>query len=138
MGLSLIAAIGAQNAFVLRQGLRREHVGVVIAMCCAFDATFIVLGIATIGWVSGLHPNLLDVLRYAGAAYLLWFAFTSFRSAFRSFRNPQSLEAGDAPGGGATLRKVVLPTYTSTPWCCWAASATNTARWVAGGSRSEP
>ncbi|MDO5635344.1 MAG: LysE/ArgO family amino acid transporter [Micrococcus sp.] len=84
MGLALIVAIGAQNAFVLRQGLRREHVGVVVAICTLADIGLILTGTLGIGVLVTQVPWLLVVLRYAGAAYLLYFAFTSFRSALRS------------------------------------------------------
>ncbi|WP_285243281.1 LysE/ArgO family amino acid transporter [Pseudarthrobacter sp. fls2-241-R2A-127] len=80
-GLALIVAIGAQNAFVLRQGIRREHVGVVVAVCMAGDALLIVGGTVGIGAVVTRFPEALEVLRWAGAAYLLWFAARSFMAA---------------------------------------------------------
>ena len=80
-GLALIVAIGAQNAFVLRQGLRREHVGAVVAVCLVADVLLIAAGTLGIGAVVERAPVMLDVLRWAGAAYLLWFAISSFRSA---------------------------------------------------------
>jgi L-lysine exporter family protein LysE/ArgO len=80
-GMALIVAIGAQNAFVLRQGIRREHVGAVVAVCMAGDAVLIVGGTAGIGAVVTKFPEALEVLRWAGAAYLLWFAARSFRAA---------------------------------------------------------
>lgn len=80
-GMALIVAIGAQNAFVLRQGIRREHVGAVVVVCMAGDAVLIVGGTAGIGAVVTRFPEALEVLRWAGAAYLLWFAARSFRAA---------------------------------------------------------
>jgi L-lysine exporter family protein LysE/ArgO len=100
-GWSLIIAVGPQNAFVLRQGIRREHVGVVVAICTAADALLMVLGTAGIGAVVDRAPIVLDGLRWGGAAYLLWFACTSFRSA----RRPESLHTGR---GSARLRSAVL------------------------------
>ncbi|NLA29295.1 MAG: LysE family transporter, partial [Propionibacterium sp.] len=75
-GFSLIVAIGAQNAFVMRQGIRREHVGGVVAICALSDLVLIVAGTLGIGVLITTHPALLTVFKWAGAAYLLWFAFT--------------------------------------------------------------
>ncbi|MEW1964404.1 LysE/ArgO family amino acid transporter [Micrococcus sp. NPDC078436] len=92
-GLALIVAIGAQNALVLRQGVRREHVGPVVAVCAASDAVLIMGGTAGVGALVTAVPWLLEVLRWGGALYLLWFAATSLRSALR----PQALESAAAP-----------------------------------------
>lgn len=70
-GLGLIAAIGAQNAFVLRQGIRREHVGVVVALCAAADAALITAGVAGLGPVLAAHPVAATVATLGGAAFLL-------------------------------------------------------------------
>jgi len=67
---ALIAAIGAQNAFVLRQGIRREHVLPVVAICAAADALLVAAGIAGLGALVTSHPTVLTVTRYAGAAFL--------------------------------------------------------------------
>jgi L-lysine exporter family protein LysE/ArgO len=83
-GLALIVAIGAQNAFVLRQGVRREHVGLVVAVCMASDAALILGGTAGIGALVAQFPGVLEVLRWCGAAYLIWWAIRSFRSAFKA------------------------------------------------------
>lgn len=82
-GLALIVAIGAQNAFVLRQGIRREHVGAVIAVCMAGDAALILGGTAGIGALVTRFPDALEVLRWGGAAYLVWFAARSFVAALK-------------------------------------------------------
>lgn len=82
-GLALIVAIGAQNAFVLRQGVRKEHVGAVVAVCMAGDGLLILGGTAGIGALVTRFPEALEVLRWAGAAYLLWFAVRSFTAALR-------------------------------------------------------
>ena len=89
-GLSLIVAIGAQNAFVLRQGLRREHVLAVVLVCALSDAALILLGIAGAGAVFAVFPAALVVVRYAGAAFLLVYAFLAARRAWR----PAAREAG--------------------------------------------
>lgn len=82
-GLSLIVAIGAQNAFVLRQGLRRQRVLLVVLVCAFSDALLILLGIAGLGVAINSVPILLEIFRYGGAAYLLWFAYGAIRRAIR-------------------------------------------------------
>ena len=82
-GLGLIVAIGAQNAFVLRQGIRREHVGAVVVLCAVSDAVLILAGTAGIGALVESFPQALTILRWGGAAYLTWFAGRSFRSALK-------------------------------------------------------
>jgi L-lysine exporter family protein LysE/ArgO len=98
LGLSLIVAIGAQNAYVLRQGLRREHIAVVILICAISDAALIALGVAGAGWVFDRVPWLVDVVRWAGAAFLAAYGVLAARRALR----PQGLAAasGDATAGG--------------------------------------
>ena len=70
-GLTLIVAIGAQNAFVLRQGIRREHLLPVVAICIAADATLIALGTGGVGALVSSHPGLVRVVTWVGAAYLV-------------------------------------------------------------------
>jgi L-lysine exporter family protein LysE/ArgO len=83
-GLSLIIAIGAQNAFVIRQGLTKKHVLLVVAICSISDALLIALGVAGVGvLISGL-PWLLETIRWFGVAYLTWFGIRSIRSAFKT------------------------------------------------------
>ncbi|TLM81414.1 amino acid transporter [Pseudarthrobacter sp. NamE2] len=89
-GLALIVAIGAQNAFVLRQGIRREHVGAVVAVCMAGDAALILGGTAGIGALVTRFPEVLEVLRWGGVAYLVWFAARSFVAAVRPSALAQS------------------------------------------------
>ncbi len=83
-GLSLIVVIGAQNAFVLRQGLRGEHVGAVVAVCAAADVLLIAAGTAGLGAIVGSHPTALAVARYGGAALLLWLGVAAARRAVQS------------------------------------------------------
>jgi L-lysine exporter family protein LysE/ArgO len=80
-GLSLIVAIGAQNAYVLRQGLAREHVGIVVAICALSDLVLIVAGVAGIGRVVEHAPWVLDVVRWLGVAFLTWYGVSSLRRA---------------------------------------------------------
>ncbi|MDT0212546.1 LysE/ArgO family amino acid transporter [Rothia sp. ARF10] len=103
-GLSLIVAIGAQNAFVLRQGIGRDRVGVVVAICAVSDLLLIVAGVLGVGALVDNHPGLLRVITGAGAAYLAWFGIRSLLSA----RRPQALAAGSAAGGSAALTAVAL------------------------------
>ncbi len=83
LSLGLIAAIGAQNAFVLRQGLRREHVLAVCLFCAASDAVLISAGVAGFGTLSRALPAAGEVLRWGGVAFLLWYGARAFRAAWR-------------------------------------------------------
>ena len=98
LGLSLIVAIGAQNAFVLRQGLRGEHVPAVVAVCAASDAILIAGGVAGLGSLLQFVPWLLDGLRLLGAAFLLGYAVVAGRRAIR-----RSALAADAAGDPVPL-----------------------------------
>jgi L-lysine exporter family protein LysE/ArgO len=101
-GLSLIVAIGAQNAFVLRQGLQRSHVALVIAVCALSDLVLIVLGVAGIGVVIEQAPAVLEVVRWAGAAFLA--AYGAF-AAWRAVRGQAlgQLGTGQSAGWAAVL-----------------------------------
>lgn len=102
-GAGLIVAIGAQNAFVLRQGLQRQRVGLVVAVCAAGDIALIALGVAGIGSLVQQWPALLQVLRYAGAAFL---GVYGLMAAQRAWRGTGALKAqGEAP---ASWRRVLL------------------------------
>jgi L-lysine exporter family protein LysE/ArgO len=90
-GLSLIVAIGAQNAFVLRQGLRREHVLAVVIVCAASDALLIAAGVGGLGSLLQLAPWLLVVVRIGGAAFLIVYGALAARRAL----NPKALETTD-------------------------------------------
>lgn len=89
LGASLIIAIGAQNAFILRQGLLRQHVFILCLICALSDAILIALGVAGIGGFLARSPYLIASIRLGGAVFLLWYAFVSFKRAL----NPQSMEA---------------------------------------------
>lgn len=83
LGFSLIVAIGAQNLFVLRQGVRREHLLAVVAVCAVSDAVLIIVGVSGIGLVLQAVPWLLVVVRWAGAAFLAGYAVLAARRALR-------------------------------------------------------
>lgn len=89
-GLTLIVAIGAQNAFVLRQGLRRSHVVGVVAVCAVSDLVLIVAGVAGIGTIVDRAPLAIDVVRWLGVAFLTWYGLSSLARA----RRPETLDAG--------------------------------------------
>ena len=101
-GLSLIIAIGAQNAFVIRQGLTKKYVLLTVLICACSDALLIALGASGLGALIKSNKDLLEFVRWFGVAYLLWFAFKSARSAFKQeFLN----SAGEA---SANKKSVVL------------------------------
>ncbi|MCQ4327292.1 LysE/ArgO family amino acid transporter [Pseudomonas stutzeri] len=88
----LIMAIGAQNAFVLAQSLRREHHLPVAALCILCDVLLVSLGVFGLAAVLASNPLLLEVTRWGGAAFLLWYGVLALRRAAR----PQSLQGGNA------------------------------------------
>ncbi|WP_439529384.1 LysE/ArgO family amino acid transporter [Pannonibacter sp.] len=110
LGLSLIIAIGAQNAFVLRQGLRREHVFVVCLTCALSDALLISLGVFALGAVTDLIPGIEPALRYGGAAFLVAYGLRSARSAMTG-GSALTLGGGARQGLGATLATALAFTF---------------------------
>ena len=111
LGLSLIIAIGAQNAYVLRQGLRREHVFAVVAICALSDLVLIALGVGGAGIVFDAIPWLVPAVRIAGAAFLLVYAILAARRAIR----PQAtLTASQTPA--PTRLAVVVTTALALTW----------------------
>ena len=106
-GLSLIVAIGAQNAYVLRQGVLRAHVPAVVAVCAVSDLVLILTGVSGIGAIVDRAPVVLDIVRWFGVAFLLWYAAGALRRAFR----PEALSAagdGSESTGRAVGRAVAL------------------------------
>lgn len=83
LGFSLILAIGAQNAFVLRQGLRGEHLFWVCLTCAVSDALLITAGVVGFGALALAFPSVEAVMRYGGAAFLLLYGGLSLRAAWR-------------------------------------------------------
>lgn len=102
LGLSLILAIGAQNAFVLRQGLRREHVGWVVAACTVSDAILIGAGVAGFGALMKVMPWFAEAARLGGAAFLVVYGALRLRAALRG-----GAALVPAPGGAAPQRAVL-------------------------------
>lgn len=101
-GLSLIAAIGAQNAFVLQQGIRRQFVLPVVLICGITDALLEFAGVAGIGFVIERAPLVIEIVRWGGVVFLLWYAWGAVRRAIR----PIGLVA--AEGSQVSLKKTVL------------------------------
>lgn len=103
LGASLIIAIGAQNAWVLRQGLRREQAVLVAAICAGCDALLIALGAAGVGSAIASLPSLARLTSLVGAAFLLYYGAAAFLRALK----PAALEAASAP---ATRGSIALTT----------------------------
>ncbi|MFV0387011.1 LysE/ArgO family amino acid transporter [Paracoccus sp. (in: a-proteobacteria)] len=108
-GLSLIMAIGAQNAFVLKQGLIRRHVLAVCLFCATSDAVLIALGVGGMSAAGARFPWLMSAMRWGGVAFLLWYGLRSFRAALRG---------GEAlrPEGRATGLSATLATIAALTW----------------------
>jgi L-lysine exporter family protein LysE/ArgO len=109
-GLGLIAAIGAQNAFVLRQGLRREHVLAVVAVCALSDAVLIGAGVAGFGRLVQAAPWLGPVMLWGGAAFLVVYGALRFRAAMRGGAALMPTPGDTAPLG-RTLALCLLFTW---------------------------
>jgi len=105
LGLSLIVAIGAQNLFVLRQGMRSEHVFEVAAVCALSDAVLITLGVAGLSAVTSALPWLVVVVRWAGAAFLIAYGLLAARRALTS--STSATDTGEPPVA-STRRSVLL------------------------------
>lgn len=108
LAISLIAAIGAQNAFVLRQGLRREHVFAVVLTCALSDALLMAVGITGFGAVSGRVPWFGDAMRYGGVAFLLVYGALRFRAALRGGEALNPAEGATTPLAQVLITCLVL------------------------------
>lgn len=109
VGAGLIIAIGAQNAFVLSQGVRRRYPLLIASICCCCDGVLILAGMAGLGKAVSTHPQWMRLAAWGGAAFLLVYGFRSLQAAVAG----GSLEAG---GGTrvATVRAAVLTTLAVT------------------------
>lgn len=103
LSLSLILAIGAQNAFVLRQGLHRAHVFWVCLTCAVSDALLITAGVAGFGLLAQKLPWFEPLMRYGGAAFLIWYGAMNFRAAWRG-----GVVLDSKGRDGQSLRKALL------------------------------
>ncbi len=104
LSVGLIMAIGAQNAYVLRQGLRREHVGVAVMVAALCDAMLIMIGVGGFGGIISANPDWMAAARYGGAAFLVWYGARAMRNAIRGNSMPLDTQRS----GGLTRRQVLL------------------------------
>ncbi|MDC5852911.1 LysE/ArgO family amino acid transporter [Vibrio europaeus] len=95
LGLSLILAIGSQNAFVLKQGLKNQHVFVICAVCAISDAFLISFGVAGFGAIVKQYPQIETITRLGGSIFLAVYAFLSFKSAFTSHHGMSASNGSD-------------------------------------------
>lgn len=107
-GLTLIIAIGAQNAFVLRQGIRREHVLPVVIVCSLADAVLISAGAAGLGVLVERYSTVTELIRYGGAAFLLGYAALAARRAMR----PGALTPGEQVAGSVRTALLTCLAFT--------------------------
>jgi L-lysine exporter family protein LysE/ArgO len=110
VAISLILAIGAQNAFVLRQGIRREHVGPVVAVCALSDAILIAAGVAGFGALSTAVPWLPGAMLWLGVAFLAVYGALRLRAAWRGGEALRPAP-GRGAGLGATLATCLVLTW---------------------------
>lgn len=110
LGFSLILAIGAQNAFVLRQGIRGEHVTAVIVVCILSDIILIVAGVAGFGVIARAYPLFESVMRWGGAAFLIAYGCLA---CWRAISSESALVAGQSEGRD---RNAVVLTAIALTW----------------------
>jgi len=110
LSFGLILAIGPQNAFVLRQGLRRSHVFAVVAVCVLSDAALIVAGVAGFTWMAETLPWLQPLFKWGGVAFLLVYGAMALRSAWRG------TDALEADGSNAQSLWSVVVTVLALTW----------------------
>lgn len=109
LGFSLILAIGAQNSFVLRQGLRGEHVLAVCLTCALSDAALIAAGVAGFGALAERFPLLLVLMRWGGVAFLVVYGLLSLR---RAASGASALAAGGPEGGRLSVALLTVLGFT--------------------------
>jgi L-lysine exporter family protein LysE/ArgO len=110
LGASLIVAIGAQNLFVLRQGLLRHHVAPVVALCALADILLMVAGTAGLGRLLRVVPGLTLLLTVGGALFLFWYGLSALRRAVRPGAMAATTAGADA-SLGRTLRQTAAFTF---------------------------
>lgn len=101
--LGLIAAIGAQNAFLLRQGLKKEHVFLIASLCFVSDVLLVVAGVYGMGVVAARYPAAMGALTLIGAGFLVCYGAMAFRNAWRG----QRMEVKEGPGVTRSRRYVI-------------------------------
>ncbi len=110
LGFSLIMAIGAQNAFVLRQGLRGQYVLPLVLTCAISDAILITAGVAGFGGLISANPWMINIVRWGGVAFLFVYGAMNFRAAFAGG------DKLDDKGGTAGSLKAALMTCLARTW----------------------
>jgi L-lysine exporter family protein LysE/ArgO len=108
-GLSLIIAIGAQNAFVIRQGLARSHVFLVVSICALSDVVLIFLGAGGLGALVQSQPRVLEIIRWFGVVYLTFFGLKSLRAVFVT--NSMNIEGESTSSRSAVIASVLGFTF---------------------------
>jgi L-lysine exporter family protein LysE/ArgO len=108
LSFGLIVAIGAQNAFVLRQGLRREHIGSVVLFCAVVDAILIMAGVFGMAQALGERPQLARAMALAGAVFLAWYGWKAFlrmrlNESLRATCGTEGLSLGSAVAQAAAF-----------------------------------
>ena len=110
LSATLIIAIGAQNAFVLRQGIRKEHVAPIVAFCAIADLLLIGVGVAGLAGILGGSPTLVALLTIGGSGFLVWYGVRALRRALvpqtlraATGKEPMSLASAMAQAAGFTL-----------------------------------
>lgn len=111
-GGSLIVAIGAQNAYVLRQGLSRHHITSVVAICALSDVVLIGAGVSGVGAIVDRAGWVIDVVRWLGVGFLLWYAARSLRRAFQA----ESLHAEGVAAARSEPRRTVVAGAAALTW----------------------
>ena len=110
MGAGLIIAIGAQNAFVLKQSIKQEYRMFVALICSFSDAFLIAIGISGMGYIFNNHPIITQILSFTGALYLAYFSFKSFCSAYKG----ESMDITDDSYSPAAKKKIIITTLAIT------------------------
>lgn len=110
LSASLIVTIGAQNAFVLRQGIMRSHVGKIVALCSVSDFILIAAGVGGASTLAARYPRFVEFVLYAGLAYLAWFGVGALSRALRPGHAVMEVQGGGAsiaPSGQSALAAVL-------------------------------
>lgn len=115
-GLSLIIAIGSQNVFVLRQGIRREHVLAVVTVCIASDVVLISAGAGGLGALVQAAPEVVGTARWAGVAFLLGYAALAARRAVRGGESLEGEGSGRSGAGRGSGLGAVIATTLAITW----------------------
>lgn len=109
-GLSLIVAIGAQNAFILKQGIIGRYITPIIAFCILSDALLIGIGVFTVGKIAESADWILEVLRWGGGAFLVWYGLSALKRAL----HPSALTVDTGEAGPKTLGRALAITFAIT------------------------